>query len=201
MHDRAWLGLPEEAVPAYSLLRSDFLLERVQPGECVLDLGCGDGIFAAKLLEAGAEVIGVDVSAEAVRRGHARYPELDLRVVEADGPLPFADASFDVVWAGEVLTHVVDLAAMLSEVRRVLRPEGRLLVTTAAYSQLVMLVLALSRRRFRAHFHPRSQIIRFFSAHSLRELLEDLGFADVDVRKTSATLLASAVRPALGRAR
>ncbi len=51
----------------------------------------------------------------------SRHPELDLRLVDGEGPWELADACFDVVWAGEVIEHVADTAAWLSEVRRVLR--------------------------------------------------------------------------------
>jgi ubiquinone/menaquinone biosynthesis C-methylase UbiE len=56
--------------------------------------------------------------------------------VPIEGPLPFKDNSFDVVWASEVIEHVADTARWLSEVRRVLAPSGRLLVTTPSHGRL-----------------------------------------------------------------
>jgi ubiquinone/menaquinone biosynthesis C-methylase UbiE len=199
--DAAWLALPEDAVPACFALRRAFLLERVRPGERVLDFGVGAGAFAAELDAAGTDVVGVDVSPEALRRARAALPGLDLHEIAIGVPLPFADATFDIVWAGDVLTHILDVAAALSEMRRVLRPEGRLLVTALNHSRRALLRLALSRARFAERFDPRSQHVRFFAAGTLRELLEDMGFADVEVRAAGSTLLAAAVRPALGRAR
>ncbi|MEA2272698.1 MAG: hypothetical protein QOI98_1406 [Solirubrobacteraceae bacterium] len=206
-HDAAWAAVPEGARPEAFDLRRAFLLDAVRPGERVLDLGCGDGAFAAELERVGVRPICVDVSEEALRRARSVHPELDVRLVAPDAPLPFEDASFDVVWAGEVVEHVLDVARLLSEVRRVLRPEGRLLVTTPNNGRLALFALALSPRRFADHFDPRSQHVRFFSRRTLLELLDDLGFADVSVRaaggrRLSRThLLARAVRPALGRAR
>jgi SAM-dependent methyltransferase len=200
-HDAVWRALPADALPIGFAERRAFLLENVAPGERVLDYGCGGGAFATELDIAGAEVVGVDVSTEALRRARAARPNLDLREIAPDDPLPFEDAEFDAVWAGDVLTHVLDLAVVLSELRRVLRPEGRLLVTARNHSRWSMLGIALSRRRFAAHFDPRSQQIRFFTMPTLRDLLWDMGFVDLELRATGSTLCARAVRPALGRDR
>ena len=155
--------------------------ERGEPPR-VLDLGCGEGHFAAQLARAGAVAVGADVSREALRRARARHPELDLQVIPLCGPWPLADARFDLVWAGETIEHVVDTAAWLSEVRRVLRPGGSLLLSTPAHGRVAMLALALSPRRFAEHFDPRSDHLRFYSARTLRRLLEDFDFEHIDVR-------------------
>ena len=125
-------------------------------------------------------MVGVDVAEEPLRRGRARYPQLDLRVVLLDGPWPLDDACFDLVWAGETIEHVADTAAWLSEVRRVLRSGGSLLLSTPAHLRLSMLRLALSRRAFDAHFDPRADHLRFYSPRTLRRLLEDFGFEDIE---------------------
>ena len=100
----------------------------------------------------------------------------------AGEPLPVADNEVDVVWAGEVIEHVVDVAPWLSELRRVLRPRGTLLLTTPNHGRATMLGLALSPRRFDAHFEPRSDHLRFFSTRTLRALLHDLGFDVTQLR-------------------
>ena len=102
----------------------------------MLDVGCGEGRFAAELARAGAEVVGIDVAAEPLRRARERHPELDLRQVPAAGAWPLKDASFDAVWAGEVIEHVADTAGWLSELRRVLRSGGLLLLSTPDHGRL-----------------------------------------------------------------
>src|SRR5271166_2121244 len=151
-HEGFWEGVPGGLEPADFALRREFLLARAVAGERALDVGCGEGHFAAELLRAGLEVVGIDVAEEALRRARGRHPELDLRLVEGEGAWPLPDASFDLVWAGEVIEHVAHTAAWLSEVRRVLRPRGRLLLSTPAHGLLVRLRLALSARAFEAHF-------------------------------------------------
>jgi 2-polyprenyl-3-methyl-5-hydroxy-6-metoxy-1,4-benzoquinol methylase len=65
--ERLWETVPEHREPSYFRLRRDFLRRHVQAGERVLDLGCGEGRFAAELMQAGAEVVGVDVAHEPLR--------------------------------------------------------------------------------------------------------------------------------------
>ncbi len=199
-HEDLWEGVPEGVLPTEWWARLEFLLAHTIAGRHVLDVGCGEGWFAGALAGAGAEVVAIDVAEEPLRRARMRYPDLDLRLVGAEGPWPLEDASFDVVWAGETIEHVIDTAAWLSEVRRVLRSGGELLLSTPAHEPLRMLGLALSRRAFAAHFEPRSDHLRFYSRATLRGLLEDFGFDEIEVRGLGGapgarrTLLASARR-------
>ncbi len=192
--DAIWEALPADAAPERFAERRAFLLVHVKPGDTVLDLGCGAGEFSVALAAAGAQPIAVDVAAEALRRASVHAPELDARVWRAGEPLPVDDNAVDVVWAGEVIEHVVDVAPWLSEVRRVLRPRGTLLLTTPHHGPLTLLRLALSPRRFAEHFEPRSDHVRFFSPRTLRALLEDLGFDVERPRVRHATILAVARR-------
>jgi 2-polyprenyl-6-hydroxyphenyl methylase/3-demethylubiquinone-9 3-methyltransferase len=206
-HESLWQSLPEGGDPSDLTLRLAFLLEHARSAEDpggapgrVLDVGCGEARFAAELACAGLRVVGVDVAQEPLSRAHAKHPHLDLRLVPIGGPWPLADSSFDIVWAGETIEHVADTAAWLSEVRRVLRSGGTLLLSTPAHGRLAMLALALSHRRFDAHFDPRSDHLRFYSGRTLTRLLEDFGFDDICVRKAGGLpgarrlLLASARR-------
>jgi 2-polyprenyl-6-hydroxyphenyl methylase/3-demethylubiquinone-9 3-methyltransferase len=183
--EAVWRAVPEGVEPERFAARLAFLLGRVAAGDRVLDLGCGDGAFAAALLDAGCTVTMADVAEEALRRARARAPGAEaVRLAEGE-PLPFAEDGFDVVWAGEVLEHVADVVGLLAEVRRVLRWGGRLLVTTPWHGRLVVAT--------DAHFDPRSDHLRFFSARTLRAVLADAGFRDVEIRRAGPGLHASAV--------
>ncbi|MGD0454549.1 MAG: methyltransferase domain-containing protein, partial [Solirubrobacteraceae bacterium] len=105
-----------------------------------------------------------------------------------------------VVWAGEVIEHVADTAAWLSEVRRVLRSGGSLVASTPAHGRLTLLRLALSRRAFAEHFDPLGDHLRFYNRDTLTRLIAELGFEQIQVRSAGgvpgarALLLAHAIR-------
>jgi ubiquinone/menaquinone biosynthesis C-methylase UbiE len=199
-HEALWEGVPAGLAPQDAWPRRRFLLERVRPGERVLDVGCGEGWFTAALLDAGAEPIGVDVAEEPLRRARRARPELELARVEDGSPLPFEDACFDAIWAGEVIEHVADTAGWLSELRRVLRPHGTLMLSTPAHDRLTLLRVALFSSAFAARFDPRSDHLRFYSVATLRSLLIDFRFEAIEVSRLGGvpgarrTLLASASR-------
>jgi len=181
--EAVWRAVPEDAAPERFASRRAFLLGHVRRGEEVLDLGAGDGGFAAELVRAGCVVIAVDVAEEALRRARSRVPGLDARLVAEAAPLPLDEDSVDVVWAGEVLEHVADVVGLLAEVRRVLRWGGTLLATTPYHGRLSVAALGLMPgRALEEHFDPRADHLRFFTARSLGAVVRDAGFAEVDVR-------------------
>lgn len=92
-------------------------------GKRVLDAGCGPGVTTRELHEAGADVVGVDVSPRML--GHARR-RVGGRVVRADlgSPLPFPDDTFDGVHSSLAFHYVADWPALFAELVRVLRPGG-----------------------------------------------------------------------------
>ena len=107
-------------------------------GRRVLDAGCGAGPLMAALRERGADVTGFDVSAGMVELARRKLgQDADLHVADLAAPLPFPDASFDDVVASLVLHYLEDWSGPLAELRRVLRPGGRLVVAVnhpAAYA-------------------------------------------------------------------
>lgn len=161
----------------------------------MLDLGSGDGTFTSELERAGARPVGVEVAEAALKRARVAHPELDFRLAPIDGPLPLEDCSFDVVWASEVIEHVGDTARWLSEVRRVLSPRGRFLVTTPNHPRAALLARGLER--FSA---PLGDHLHLYTRRSLKGVLGEFGFEATDVRAAGGppllrrVLLARAVR-------
>ncbi|MEV4081698.1 class I SAM-dependent methyltransferase [Nonomuraea fuscirosea] len=99
-------------------------------GRRILDAGCGSGPLFAELRERGAVVTGVDASAGMLELARRRLgDDADLRVADLAGPLPFPDETFDDVIASLVLHYLEDWGPALAELRRVLKPGGRLLVS------------------------------------------------------------------------
>lgn len=99
-------------------------------GRDVLDAGCGSGPLAAALRDRGARVSGFDLSPGMVALARERLgEEADLRVADLDAPLPYDDDAFDVVVCSLALHYLPDWGGALAELRRVLRPGGRLVVS------------------------------------------------------------------------
>jgi 2-polyprenyl-3-methyl-5-hydroxy-6-metoxy-1,4-benzoquinol methylase len=199
-HENLWENVPKGLDPPLLRTRLAFLLAHVPAGGRVLDVGCGEGRFAAELVRAGREVVGVDVAEEPLRRARTLQPGLDVRLVPVEGAWPLQDVSFDAVWAGEVIEHVADTAGWLSEVRRVLRGGGSLVLSTPAHDWLTRLALGLSARAFAARLNPRCDHLRFYTRGALAALLEDFGFREIEIRGVGGppgarrTLLAAARR-------
>jgi SAM-dependent methyltransferase len=186
-YEDLWQRLPEELEPPDFEARQRFMLSEVRPGMRALDLGSGAGAFTAELAKVGAAPIGVEVAEAAIVRARAAHPELDFRLAPIDGPLPFEDGSFELVWASEVIEHVADTATWLSEVRRVLVPAGELLLTTPSHGRLRLLLGGIEQ-----FSEPLGDHLHLYTRASLRGVLEEFGFGEVSVR-------AAAGRPLLRR--
>ncbi len=126
-----------------SLQTIDFARLELQPGERLLDLGCGEGRHSIlAYLDAPIEVVGLDLSGEDLNTSQARFQEFVdpddhhrcLNFVRGSGlSLPFPDHTFDVVVCSEVLEHIPDFEAVLDEIRRVLKPGGRIAVSVPRF--------------------------------------------------------------------
>ena len=101
-------------------------------GDEVLDVACGAGYGSALLAQRARHVVGADISAATIEHARKRYaPVTNLEFRQADcAALPFADASFDAVVSFETIEHIEAQAQFLDEVRRVLRPEGVVILSS-----------------------------------------------------------------------
>jgi SAM-dependent methyltransferase len=104
---------------------------RMARGRRVLDAGCGAGYGSAELASVALSVTALDVAAEAIGWAKEHYAAANLRWTRGSGTqLPFQAGSFDLVVAFEVIEHLNDWPKLLDEVKRVLAPGGRFLVST-----------------------------------------------------------------------
>lgn len=144
-------------------------------GGLLVDVGCGTGGYLAEMRELGWTVIGFEPSAGAGEAARERFG-LDVRIATLEGA-DFADGSADVVTMRMVLEHVRDPRATLSEVHRILKPGGRLLLSVPNAG-------SLETRAFGPHWRgwelPRH--LSHFTPRTLRALLEEMGFTSVDIR-------------------
>jgi SAM-dependent methyltransferase len=110
-------------------------LMRAAPA-AVLEVGCGRGEFAARVVRAGVEIAAIDVSPRMVQLTAARGVRAEVADVER---LPFADGAFDAAVANFMLYHVPDIDLGIKELARVVRPGGRLIAATNGRRQLAEL--------------------------------------------------------------
>jgi SAM-dependent methyltransferase len=152
--------------------RIPFFRSAIGSGRRVLDLGCRAGALTRHFLE-GNRVVGLDVDRAALEKAGA----LGIETVEADveQPLPFEDASFDAVVAGELLEHLQFPDALVAEARRVLRPGGVFVGSVPNAFRLQ------SRLRFLRGRHPEDDPthLHLYPPQQVRELLA--GFSDVRI--------------------
>lgn len=158
----------------------------VQPGQRVLDLGCGRGRHLTQALTYPIQVVGADIDFWELYVGkymvvfaHGRryHPDATMYVVQADGArLPFPDGSFDHVICAETLEHVPDPVAVVDEIVRVLRPGGTAAFSVPdVYAETVMKALCDLLGFQERYFRMTSGHVRVFRRGQLSRLLRDRG--------------------------
>jgi demethylmenaquinone methyltransferase/2-methoxy-6-polyprenyl-1,4-benzoquinol methylase len=174
----------------------------VRPGDRVLDAACGTGDLALAARDAGAaEVVGVDFSPRMLERARRKSPAIEW--VQGDIlALPFADGSFDAATVGFGIRNVADLEQGLRELRRVLRPGGRLAVleiTTPrgplrpffnVWFERVVPLLGRALPGGRAYTYLPASVKRFPPAEELAALLSLCGFDEVTFRLLAGSIVA-----------
>ena len=127
--------IPERTVESFAGVANPHVLGRIEPGQVVLDLGCGAGtdlLIAAQMVGPEGRAIGIDMTATMLERARQSAAEMGLENVELHQglieSLPLPDESVDVVISNGVIDLVPDKDAVFAEIDRVLRPGGRLQV-------------------------------------------------------------------------
>ncbi len=148
-----------------------------QPGESILDLGCGDGVLTQRIAEAGADVLGVDADAAMLAAAAAR----GLLVERADGQALAYEARFDAVFSNAALHWMLDGDAVARSVWRALRPGGRFVGECGGHGNVAALRAGI-RAVLERHGLPWAEMQRYASADSWVATLAAAGFTDIEAR-------------------
>lgn len=159
------------------MLTIDFRYFPLDDGDCVLDLGCGEGRHVINIyLQANVTAIGVDLSARDLDTARTRFApfrqddnaDKGFYLQRADAArLPFADHTFDKIVCSEVLEHLSDYESVLHEIRRVLKPDGLLAISVPrAWPEKICWRLSA------AYHQVEGGHVRIFNARQLRRDIE-----------------------------
>lgn len=164
-------------VPALGQAALDLL--DPQPGEHILDVGCGDGTLTLKIKEAGADVVGIDNSLSMI--GAARAKRLDARLMDA-AELKFAEA-FDAAFSNATLHWVIDKERAARAIWFALKPGGRFAGEMGGEGNLARLREALDDVLVVRGYGPPTYAANWYpSVEEFVAVYEGVGFVDVDAR-------------------
>lgn len=175
--DESWKRSPLQRLWHTGTLRAvQEEVKKIPRGLKLLDIGCGSGFALEKITRTRSDldVYGVDIAPHLIEYAREHRPHIKFQVAEGEG-LPFPDAEFQAVTSLDVLEHLVDLDAGLREARRVLAPDGTLIVLVALETnplfRLVWWLWSHLKGRIWHEAH-----LRVFTQASLREAVERAGF-------------------------
>lgn len=140
-------------------------------GLTFLDYGCGSG----KLLSEVSRIcpknnyLGVDVSESGIKRAKKRFPKAKYLLTQDGEKLKIKNDSIDFILAADVIEHVYDVNTLLDEFYRILKPGGKILITTPFHGLIKNLIIVIVG--FDKVFDPTGPHIRFFTKKSLAKLL------------------------------
>ncbi|MBY0457933.1 MAG: methyltransferase domain-containing protein, partial [Gemmataceae bacterium] len=155
-------------------------------GQDILDVGCGEGHFAARIAANGNRVVGIDLLPEAPRAGvMAQYVSADLDQGLGDADRALGERTFDLVMLQDVIEHLRNPERMLLDCRDRLRPHGRVAVSVPNVANITVR-LALLFGKF--EYTPRGILdrthVRFFTRKTARQTLEACGYEVLEQRDT-----------------
>jgi 2-polyprenyl-3-methyl-5-hydroxy-6-metoxy-1,4-benzoquinol methylase len=147
------------------------------PGR-LLDIGCGDGSFSSRFLSAGYSVDGLDLTENQVLLARSRGLSA-IRHELGSGPIPHRNETFDIVFAGEVIEHLVDTSSFITEIYRILKPGGCAIFTTpnlASFENRVRLLFGVYPIWVEYKLEGGQGHVRAYTPRALKRQLREHGF-------------------------
>lgn len=157
--------------------------KEISEGSAILDVGCGTGSALLILAKKRPTLLaGIDISPKSIAVAREKLSGLgaDLRAADVEAGLPWPDGSFDVVTMTAVIHHLPHPETFLQHVRRVLKPEGRLIVAEPLFFFPILQIENLFLK-----IYPLNGDLHFFSRHGLRRILRRGGFQTIAQRRAA----------------
>jgi len=153
-----------------------FKLFKTHMKEPILDIGIGDGQIANLLLQRKVvnEIHGVDISTNALKK--IKNPKIKIKVCDITTKLPYKNQSFNTVILTDVIEHILDVEKLLSEINRILKLQGKVLVVTPDYNIIKKFLIVLYWDKY---FKPTNPHIRFFTKKTLNHVFQKWGFKNI----------------------
>lgn len=157
----------------------DHMLPVEQRLESILDAGCGEALFTPALTHRAERTRAFDSSPVQIAANCEVYPSINFFVQNPADPIVAGTKSLDAIWCADLLSQIIDPAFMLNEFHRVLKPNGKLLVTVPyhGFKKNLMIVLL----KWDEYFSPDQPQIRFFTEKTLTRLVKQAGFREIKI--------------------
>lgn len=162
--------------------RIEKLIEMIPTNKIILDIGCYDGTISKLIKEKNNVAVCLDMSLNALNM--AKKKGLECVLTNADN-LPFKGNSFDIVVASEIIEHIFDTGNFLDEINKILKSNGKLILTTpnlALLDNRLRLLLGLQPHYCEIELENGAGHIRGFTKKSLKNLIEKHGFGVEKIR-------------------
>jgi methionine biosynthesis protein MetW len=173
------------ALRRWEVTREQVAASLLPAGGRLLDVGCADGKLVALVAERFAQVIATDVSPLVIEQARQRLAEkphaarVAFQVVDANQPLPYESASFDMLVSLSTLQYIFDPEQFLHEAARVLKPAGQLLIEVPNVAYLPQRLRLLAGEPIQTSYWKHGidgGNLHYFTLGSLKQLLEQAGF-------------------------
>jgi len=167
-------------------VRIERVLKLIGPNKLVLDLGCGDGFLMTRMRSLNNQIIGVETAESAILKARKKGFKIYDLLLE-DKWCESITEKFDVVFAGEIIEHIFDTDNFLQNIRKVLKTNGRLIITTPNVASLGRRIFLLFGKNPLLETTARDYDaghIRYFTRSTLKKLLIENDFKIIQIESS-----------------
>jgi SAM-dependent methyltransferase len=163
----------------------DRMLPLEKPVGRILDAGCGEALFTPALARRAAHTRAFDSSATQIAANCEAHTGISFFAQNPGKPIAAETKSMDLLWSADLLSQIINPAFMFNEFYRVLKLNGRLLVTVPYHGFGKNLIIALFK--WNNHFAPDNRQTKFFTEKTLTLLAKRAGFRDIQIETCRST--------------